>query len=91
MNSFSDFFDNLWNKAEGVFDKVIDFKLTDLEIDRAREQALWEFDLRQDALAAPQTSWGANTYTPSGDGNRTLLIVGGVVVVGVVAFVLARK
>jgi hypothetical protein len=95
MNGVSNFFDDLWNKAEGVFDKVIDFKLQDLEIDRARDQAMWEFQLRQDQLNGYQpslyeTAGPGGGYGSAGNG-KTMLLVGGGLVLAFVAYTALKR
>lgn len=57
-----DFLDNLWNKAAGVFDKVIDFESTKIESRMAYDQQKWE--RQQDAAAAPV---GSNSVMPKTD------------------------
>jgi hypothetical protein len=83
---WGNFLDDLWDKAEGVFDRVVDFKLEELEIKRSRDQAYWEFNLQNDARRN-------NQYIPvtmdggSGSGGMSgMMILGAVVVIGAVGY-----
>jgi hypothetical protein len=89
LNQVSTFFDDLWDKANGVFDKVIDFKLQDLEIDRAREQQLYEFNLRKDELGYQTYPASGGVFTGSaGTSNTVLWAVGALAVAGVAVVLL---
>jgi hypothetical protein len=69
-----DFLDNLWDKASGVFDKVIDFESTKIENRMAYQQQQWERE--QDRATAPVNS----NWTPPNSDLMPWLI--GAVVIG---------
>lgn len=87
------FWDGLWNKATGVFDRFVDYEFGKREFDLIRDARAWEAEqarederLRRQWYGTPSDRGGAGFYM--GGGTSTLLLIGGA---GLLAFMLLRR
>ena len=88
-NTISDVFGGLWDRAVGVFDKVVDFEFTKLELEAARDIQLFKSaQAFEDAQRQAQFSAAAGNEIVGGISNQTLLTGAGLGIVGL--FLLMR-
>ncbi|WP_375595853.1 hypothetical protein ABWI00_06045 [Algihabitans albus] len=94
MATSDSFWDGLWNKAEGVFDRFVDYEFGRREFDLIRDARAWEAEqarederLRRQWYGTSPDYGGAGLYGMGGN-LSTLLLIGGA---GLLAFALLRK
>lgn len=83
-------FDRVWNKAEGVFDRYLDYEFGRAELDLVKDAQAWQRDqARKDAAlqaqwyGTPQERGGARASLGI---DPTWLLIGGVGLLAFVAF-----
>ena len=90
QTTFPALLDNIWDKAKGVFDRLVDYEFTKKEFQLVKQARAFQAEqsradlARRDAFITPRASRSGS----AGFDNRTiLLLVGG----GALLFLLLRK